>query len=481
MRGVLIVLGMWAFLAFPECAAAQVVLPWESPEEQPAPAPEEVEESELPLVRARLEGSAEVWVGQTVALEVEVIVPTWFTSAPAFPQLEVENAVALSPEGAVNFVVRSGGNSFAAQSRSYLICTQAGGGYTVPAIKVGVSYALPDGSPSPPKLLASPPVRFAARMPPGAEKAKYFLTTESFQISQSLSGKADALEVGDSLTRTVTMTAENTVGMSLPPLRFEAPEGIRLYPGTPKIAETAERGTLAATRTETATYVPEREGKYRLPEITVFWWDPTTKEMNEASLPAVEMNVQAASGQSPELFASSQADEAQGRAAGTGPHRRLRGILRWAVPLVAAFLLWLLLRRVLALRGLSWRGYLTERRRRRAEAETTYFKQFQRASLSDEPSAVLRHLMRWLDRTAAEPAPPTLRQFAAGSGLPELSKRARQLNDLLFAGKAEAEQARAGSKGLGMHMYNLAAKARRAQKKRGKRQHRKSPLLRAMN
>ena len=95
----------------------QAVLPWASPEPPKGPPTEEILESQLPLVRVRLEGSSDVWVGQAVPLTVEVIVPTWFTGAPTFPELEVLNAVTLSPEGAVNFVVQSAGKTFSAQGQ----------------------------------------------------------------------------------------------------------------------------------------------------------------------------------------------------------------------------------------------------------------------------------------------------------------------------------------------------------------------------
>ncbi len=80
-------------------AFGQVVLPWARPEQPKEPEGESISESQLPLARARIERS-EVWVEQALPLSVEVIVPTWFTGAPRFPDLEVPNAVTLSPEGA---------------------------------------------------------------------------------------------------------------------------------------------------------------------------------------------------------------------------------------------------------------------------------------------------------------------------------------------------------------------------------------------
>jgi hypothetical protein len=313
-------------------AFGQASLPWLRSEQPKGPEKEGVLESQLPLVRARIEGSGEVWVGQAVPLNVEVIVPTWFTGAPKFPELEVRNAVALSPEGAVNFVVQSGGKTFSAQGQRYLIYPQVKGKYTVPPVRVQVTYALPDGKPSPPAIFASPPIQFEVRLPAGAEGAKYYLTTSNFRISQSLDRKLEGLKIGDSVTRTVNITAEDTVGISLPPLKFEAPEGIRLYPGTPKVSEKAERGKIEATRTETATYVLEKEGRYTLPEIAIMWWNPQTKKMNKARLPAIELQIEAGSGLNAEVFASSQEPEEKPE---EEPHRtvldRLKASVRWVL------------------------------------------------------------------------------------------------------------------------------------------------------
>ena len=414
-------------------AFGQPTLPWLGPEQAKAPETEELQESQLPLVRVRLEQSGDIWVGQAVALNIEVIVPTWFTGAPRFPDLEIPNAVSLSPETAANFVVQSGGKTFSAQARRYLIFPQAKGKYTVPSAKVEVSFALADGKPSPLKVLASPPSQFEVRMPPGAEGAKYFLTTDSLQIHQSLDRKPDGLKIGDSITRTVTMTAQNTVGNSLPPLTFETPEGVRLYPGIPKVAETAERGKIEATRVETATYVLERGGHYRLPEIAILWWAPQAKKMNKALLPAVEFNVEETSS-SVEVFASS---EEIGKQTPDEPKRMLLDRLKPLLPFVAAGLgiivLLLTIRRILSMKGISVRSWLAERRRRRADAEITYFKQFRKACLANDARASLRELMHWLDRTNRRPVAPTLEQFARESGMTELLKGKEALNGLLFA------------------------------------------------
>ncbi len=463
-------------------AFGQTVLPWARTEEPKGPQVEDVLESQLPLARVRLEGSGDVWVGQAVPLNVEVIVPTWFTAAPRFSELEVPNAVVLSPEAAVNFVVQSGGKTFSAQGRRYLIFPQVKGQYTVPSAKVEVTYALPEGKPSPPKLLASPPGRFEAHMPPGAEGAKYFLTTDSLQIRDSLDRKPDGLKIGDSVTRTVTMTAQNTVGISLPPLNFEAPEGVRLYPGMPKVTETAERGKIEATRVETATYILEKEGRYKLPEIVILWWGPQTQKMNKALLPSIEFMVEENSGPYTEVFASSEEIESQPP---DEPKRtlldRLRPLLSWVPVVLGIIILFIATRRILSRKGISIRSWLAERRRRRADAEITYFKRFRKASLSNDARASLRELMFWLDRTNTRPVAPSLEQFAKESGVPEVLKEEEGLNGLLFSRTAKGEPLELQRKWSGKPFYKVVAQARRAQIHRARRPQSRGEQILSLN
>ncbi len=450
-------------------AFAQASLPWARSEQPKGPETEGVLESQLPLVRARIEGSDEVWVGQAVPLNIEVIVPSWFTGAPGFPELEIPNAVTLSPEAAVNFVVQSAGKTFSAQSRRYLIFPQVKGKYTVPSAKMEVTYAMPDGKSSAPTYLPSPSLIFEARVPAGAEGVKYFLTTKNFRLSQSLDRKLEGLKVGDSITRTVDMTAADTVGMTLPPLSFEAPEGIRLYTGVPKISEKAERGKIEAARTETATYVLEKEGRYKLPEIVILWWDPQKKKMNKARLPVMEFQVEGNPGDSTEVFASS---EEIGGKPSDEPKRtildRLKASLHWVFVALGLLVLLLIIRRILSTKGISISSWLAERRRRRADGEVTYFKRFRKASLSNDAKATLRELMFWLDHSNTQPEASTLEQFVRESGVPELLKEGDVLEGLLFARPAATGPSEFQGEWSGKAFYKLVAQARRAQIRRSK-------------
>jgi len=435
--------------------------PWTGPGPSNGQGKEPVLESHLPLVRAGIEGSGNIWVGQAVPLNVEVIVSSWFKSAPGFPELEVPKAVILSPEAPVNSVVESEGKTFPAQSRSYLIFPQIRGRYTIPSIKVGVTYALPDGRPSAPESPVSSPLQFEAKMPPGAENASHFLTTDSFQISQSLDRKTEELKVGDSITRTVSLTAGNTLGMMLPALDFEAPDGIRIYPGVPKISEKTERGTIEAARVQSVTYILEKEGHYTLPEITILWWNPLTEGMNKARLPAMEFHV----GENPDCKAESFASSREPDEKPVGEQTaldHLKASTPWVLSFLGLSLLVLILRRILSSRGIAFKACLAEGKRRRAEGETAYFKRFREASLSNDAAAALREMMFWLDHVNTRPIAPTLEQFAGKNDLPGLLKEQKALEAFLFAGTEETEAIPHQRDWSGRRFYEVVAQARKA-------------------
>lgn len=444
-------------------AFGQVRPPWASVATPAAPAGETVSESQLPTARARLEAPSPVWVGQAVPVVVEVIVPTWFTDPPAFADLQVPDAVTLSPEPSWNFVVQSGRQSFSGQARRYLLFPQSEGRCSVPAQSVSVTYAVTGGVAPRLRTLTTNAITFQVRVPPGASGAKYFVTTDGLGLTQTLTPHVVELKVGDSVTRTITMTASGTVGMSLPPLQFEAPDGLVVYPGVPRVADHAERGDVRATRTETATFVARRDGHYRLPEITVLWWNPRTRVMNHASAPAVEFDVRATTAYQVETFAEDQTTVVPLADARADWRALLAPAVRRSVLPAAVTIALLLARRLLRRRRPSGSSVLGGWRTRRDEAEGTWFRRFRRAALSGDPHRALRSLMSWLDRGNTRPRVPTLARFAGDSRVPTLPEEVVTLERVLFAARAGATDGQNAVHGRwrGWRLLDAAGRARR--------------------
>ncbi len=207
-----------------------------------------------------------VTVGQPVTLTVDVYVPSFFTGAPRFPQLEVKDAVVVFIDEGTNLNQRVGEQDYAGQRRSYKIYPQREGEFVVPDFAVKVSYTGEDG----PMRVPAPAKggSFQATIPAGARGVDHFLATSSLELQADTDRPLAGLRAGDSFTRTITMTAADAFAMMLPPLAFAPVDGLAVYPAQPKVADTSggERGEArVAERRESVTYVLQKPGSYRLP------------------------------------------------------------------------------------------------------------------------------------------------------------------------------------------------------------------------
>jgi hypothetical protein len=141
----------------------------------------------------------------------------------------------------------------------------------------------------------------------------------------------------------------------------------------------------------------------------------------------------------------------------------------------------LIIRRILSTKGISFRSWLAERRKRRADAEVTYFKRFRKASLSNDARATLRELMFWLDRLNTQPEASTLERFVRESGMDELSKEGDALKGLLFARPAATGPSELQAEWSGKPFYKLVAQARRAQIRRSKKPKQRGEQMLSLN
>ncbi len=79
-------------------------------------------------VRVSTEPEGRVVIGQQTRLFVDILTDTWFTQAPAYPDVDLDGAIALQPEQlGTNFTERIAGATYAAQRRSYVIFPQRAG------------------------------------------------------------------------------------------------------------------------------------------------------------------------------------------------------------------------------------------------------------------------------------------------------------------------------------------------------------------
>jgi hypothetical protein len=319
-------------------------------------------------VRVSVQPAKGARVGEPVTFTVELMTTRWFSAGPRLPELDVAGAVVrrLSSFG-INGTADIGDTQYTTQAWEYTIYPQRAGAFEIPALRVRM---FPAGRQ--PVDATTEPARFEVEALPGGAA----LSAAAFTADQSYA-RGDELRVGDALTRTVTLSAEGTPAMLLPPLGAPEAEGMTAYPKGPSVTDTINRGAIRGVRVEETSYVFERPGAYRFPEIRISWWNSRTKAIETVTLAGFDVEV----APNPDLAPAADAPPAAVEETG----------FAWWIVVAPALLFALLL---------SLRGPVLRFRERWAMSESASFQALRRAR---DPHATYLALGAWLARAGLEP------------------------------------------------------------------------------
>ena len=118
-----------------------------------------------------------------------------------------------------------------------------------------------------------------------------WLPARNLSLSESWNPQPDNAQVGDSLTRSLTLKAEGLASSQLPPLPATDVNGLRRYPDQPVLGnQNSERG-LIGSREDREALVPTRSGAIDLPAVEVVWWNTFEDHLEHSSLPARTLQV----------------------------------------------------------------------------------------------------------------------------------------------------------------------------------------------
>jgi len=178
-----------------------------------------------PQVRVELEQTGPIYVGQSLRLNVTVLVPNYFLSAPQFPLFDLPGAVVTMPGGgSANLNEKIDGVTYAGIKRTYLIVPQQAGTLVLPPAEISFQYAAVPGQSSPGSVKL-PPEKIDVLLPPGAKTAQGGVAVAPMTIKQQVEGLTKPMHVGDAITRTIEIDADHTQSMMIRPSSFTAPAG----------------------------------------------------------------------------------------------------------------------------------------------------------------------------------------------------------------------------------------------------------------
>ena len=222
-----------------------------------------------------------------------------------------------------------------------------------------------------------------------------WLPARSINLSESWSPEPGQSQVGDSLTRTLTLKVEGLSSAQLPPLPATDVSALRRYPDQPKLANLASERGLIGTREEREALVPNRPGAIDVPAVDLVWWNTHEDHLEHSTLPARTLQISS----NPALAVDTPVSDNGGLIV-MGPP-----VWPWQLATV------LLSFTTLLGFGLWWRARWQPARARVAQAgpsPRSVLDDLKRASLANDPHATRQALDAW-----ARQQPETLADMAA--------------------------------------------------------------------
>ena len=269
---------------------------------------------------------------------------------------------------------------------------------------------------------------------PAEYTAATWLPVRDLTVEESWSTPPEGLRVGESTTRTITITALGAQGAQLPPIQFPPSDGLKYYPDQPRITEEEVPGGLLGIREDSAALVPTRAGNYRIPELRIPWGDVQSEKIRYAVVPEREITIKPAAPQTTLDSAMPVAptqDTASMNVVTRAPARDDN--LLWPIVAATSTAGWLLtLVYVWRLRRTAPRMTPTSTDDS-SISEQRAFKQLQAACASGRPSAARNALINWAARLESAKAPTSLDEVAALFHDAKLTEELRQIDAALFS------------------------------------------------
>lgn len=140
------------------------------------------------------------------------------------------------------------------------------------------------------KRVLSKAITLNVQPSPDNDKASHWLPAEQVQLKETWSNKELKVNVGEPITRTLTITAKGTTSSQLPDLaNTELNSQLKIYPDKAVINDQKNTTGIVATREQKLAFIPQIAGNFDLPAIEVPWFNTKTQQMETAQLPAVRL------------------------------------------------------------------------------------------------------------------------------------------------------------------------------------------------
>jgi BatD DUF11 like domain len=233
-------------------------------------------------------------------------------------RFELSNATLSEPSLSRDAIVRpmgedrhlsmeKNGKAYEVIERRFAVFPQASGAVTIAPSTVTAQvltrgFSLFDifGQSVKTRRVTSQPIALNVRSIPATfPAAATWLPATKVRINEEWEPANLTANVGEPLTRTLTLWAEGLTSGQLPNFASAVPAHVKSYPDQPRLKDDLQGGTLTAVHQEKIALIPSEPGAIALPPVSVPWWNTTTDQLEVAELPPQTLTAVAAAGEVP--------------------------------------------------------------------------------------------------------------------------------------------------------------------------------------
>lgn len=198
------------------------------------------------------------------------------------------------------YQVARAGRRFEVVERRYTIYPQVSGSITIEPVTFQgqtnrSAFSIFDPFGPQPKTIVERSEAITLKVKPVPESfpGNDWLPAKMLVINESWPNNPPSFQVGEPLTRTITLTAQGQMASQLPVMEDWIPDDFKQYPDQPILNDDKKVNGITATRQEKTAIIPNQAGKYVLPEISVPWWNTESDQLEYAKITERQIDVAA--------------------------------------------------------------------------------------------------------------------------------------------------------------------------------------------
>lgn len=117
-------------------------------------------------------------------------------------------------------------------------------------------------------------------------KDQNWLPARSIRLQESWEPNKNRYEIGQPITRTITVIAEGLAASQIPELTIPSVDQVNIYPDQTARENRANDNGIVGLMQQKLALLPNAQGDVTLPEVKIPWWNTQTKRYETAHLPA---------------------------------------------------------------------------------------------------------------------------------------------------------------------------------------------------